>query len=322
MARAAMEWERRIGRRLRLRDLHILSTVVQRGSMAKAAAHLAVSQPAVSDAIGNLEAALGVRLLDRGPHGVAPTIYAEALLKRGDVVFDELRQGISDIEFLTNPKVGEVRVGCPESLAFMSSAIIDRLSRGYPEVVVRMVTAQPATLEFRELRERKVDLLLGRISPSLVDDDVDVETLFEDRLFVVAGARNPWSRRQRVDLAELMSERWLLLPANNVLSSLIAEAFEARGLAPPRECVSADVHTRLHLLTTGRFLTFLPGSLLQFVAKRWSLKALPVDMSIQAPALGIITLKNRTLSPVVQLFIESARAVAKSLAGRTQRCKS
>lgn len=322
MARAAMEWERRIGRRLRLRDLHILSTVVQRGSMAKAAAHLAVSQPAVSDAIGNLEAALGVRLLDRGPHGVAPTIYAEALLKRGDVVFDELRQGISDIEFLTNPKVGEVRLGCPESLAFMSSAIIDRLSRGYPEVVVRVVTAQPATLEFRELRERKVDLLLGRISPPLVDDDVDVEILFEDRLFVVAGARNPWSRRQRMDLAELMSERWLLLPANNVLSSLIAEAFEARGLSPPRECVSADVHTRLHLLTTGRFLTFLPDSLLQFVARRWSIKALPVDLSIQAPALGIITLKNRTLSPVVQLFIESARAVAKSLAGRTQRCKS
>ncbi len=322
MARAAMEWERRIGRRLRLRDLHILSTVVQRGSMAKAAAHLAVSQPAVSDAIANLEAALGVRLLDRGPHGVAPTIYAEALLKRGDVVFDELRQGISDIEFLTNPNVGEVRIGCPESLAFVSSAIIDRLSRRYPEVVVRVVTAQPATLEFRELRERKVDLLLGRISLPLVDDDVDVEILFEDRLFVVTGSRNRWTRRQRIDLAELMSERWLLLPANNVLSSLIAQAFEARGLDPPRECVSADVHTRLHLLTTGRFLTFVPDSLLQFVAKRWSLKALPVDLSIQGPSLGIITLRNRTVSPVVQLFIESAREVAKSIARTSRRRKS
>jgi DNA-binding transcriptional LysR family regulator len=322
MARAAMEWERRIGRRLRLRDLHILSTVVERGSMAKAATHLAVSQPAVSDAIANLEASLGVRLLDRGPHGVAPTVYAEALLKRGDVVFDELRQGISDIESLTNPKAGEVRVGCPESLAFLSSAIIDRLSRRYPEVVVRLVTTQPATLEFRELRERKVDLLLGRISPPLVDDDVDVEILFEDRLFVVTGARNRWTRRQRIDLAELMNERWLLLPANNVLSSLIARAFQARGLDLPRECASADVHTRLHLLATGRFLTFLPDSLLQFVAKRWSLKALPVDLSIQAPALGIITLRNRTLSPVVQLFIEAAREVAKSRAGSKQGRKS
>jgi DNA-binding transcriptional LysR family regulator len=119
MARAPMEWERRIGRRLRLRDLYILSTVVQWGSMAKAAEHLAVSQPAVSDAIANLEAALAVRLLDRSPQGVKPTIYADALLKRGDVVFDELRQGIKDIEFLANPAAGEVRVGCPESLAFL-----------------------------------------------------------------------------------------------------------------------------------------------------------------------------------------------------------
>jgi DNA-binding transcriptional LysR family regulator len=319
MTRAPLEWERRIGRRLRLRDLYILSTVVQRGSMAKAAEHLAVSQPAVSDAIANLEAALAVRLLDRSPQGVKPTIYADALLKRGDVVFDELRQGIRDIECLANPAAGEVRVGCPESLAFLSSAIINRISQRYPEVVVHILTAQPATLEFRELRERKVDLLLGRISTPLVDDDVDVEVLFEDRLFVVAGARNRWTRRQKIELAELMNERWLLLPANNVLSSLIAQAFQARGLTVPRASVTADIHVRIHLLTTGCFVTILPDSLLQFVAKRWSLKTLPVDLSVRAPSLGIVTLKNRTLSPVVQLFVESAREVAKSIAGRLQK---
>ena len=94
MARAPLEWERRIGRRLRLRDLYILSTVVRWGSMAKAAEHLAMSQPAVSESIANLEAALAVRLLDRSPQGVKPTIYADALLKRGDVVFDESHFGI------------------------------------------------------------------------------------------------------------------------------------------------------------------------------------------------------------------------------------
>ena len=316
MVRAPMEWERRIGRRLRLRDLYILSTVVQWGSMAKAAEHLAVSQPAVSDAIANLEAALAVRLLDRSPQGVKPTIYADALLKRGDVVFDELRQGIKDIEFLANPAAGEVRVGCPESLAFLSSAIINRISQRYPEVVVHILTTQPATLEFHELRQRKVDLLLGRISTPLVDDDVDVEVLFEDRLFVVAGARNRWTRRRKIELAELMNERWLLLPANNVLSSLIAQAFQARGLTVPLASVTADIHVRIHLLVSGRFVTILPDSLLQFIAKRWSLKTLPTDLNIRAPSLGIITLKNRTLSPVAQLFIESARKVAKSIAGR------
>jgi DNA-binding transcriptional LysR family regulator len=318
MSRAAMEWERRIGRRLRLRDLHILSTVVERGSMAKAAAHLAVSQPAVSDAIANLEAALGVRLLDRGPHGVAPTIYADALLKRGNVVFDELMQGIRDIEFLANPNSGEVRVGCPESLAPVTSAIIDRLSRNCPGVVVHVVTAQPATLELRELRERRVDLLLGRMnSPSVADDDIDVEILFEDQLFVVAGARNRWTQRKKINLAELVNERWILPPPNNALSSLIARAFQVHGVDPPRQSATADIHVRVHLLTTGRYLTFLPDDLLQFVGRRWSLKTLPIDLGIQAPSLGVLTLRNRTLSPVAQLFIDCARDIAKSMADGT-----
>ena len=64
------DWEHRIGRRVRLRDLHILSAVVRWGSMAKAASHLAMSQSAVSEAIAGLEDALRVRLLDRSPQGI------------------------------------------------------------------------------------------------------------------------------------------------------------------------------------------------------------------------------------------------------------
>src|SRR5262245_50139743 len=99
MARPPLNWETRLGRRLKLRDLHILFTVVQWGSMAKGAAQLGMSQPAVSEAIASLENALQVRLLDRSSRGVEATVYARALLKRGHVVFDELKQGIRDIEF-------------------------------------------------------------------------------------------------------------------------------------------------------------------------------------------------------------------------------
>ena len=109
MAKAILNWESRIGRRLKLRDLHILFTVVQWGSMAKGATHLGMSQPAVSEAIASLEDALRVRLLDRSPRGIEPTIYADALLKRGHIVFDELKQGIRDIEFLADPTAGELR---------------------------------------------------------------------------------------------------------------------------------------------------------------------------------------------------------------------
>src|SRR5512146_1776432 len=103
MTKALPQSESHIGRHLKLRDLHILSSVVQWGSMAKAASHLAMSQPAVSESIANLEDALRVRLLDRSSHGIAPTLYAEALLRRGQVVFDELRQAINELEGLGDP---------------------------------------------------------------------------------------------------------------------------------------------------------------------------------------------------------------------------
>src|ERR1700738_4030533 len=112
-----IQWEHQIGRRLRLRDLFVFFTVVEYGSMAKAGAKLGVSTPSISEVIAALEHALGVRLLDRSPKGVVTTPYGEALLARGRAAFDELRQGIRDIEFIADPRAGELRIGCPESIA-------------------------------------------------------------------------------------------------------------------------------------------------------------------------------------------------------------
>src|SRR4051794_794274 len=115
------DWETRIGRRVRLRDLHALSAAIQSGSMAKAAKELGVTQSAVSQMIADLEAALRVRLLDRSPRGVVPTIYSDILLKRSRAALDELKHGIEEIEFITDHATGLVRVGCPESI---SSAVL------------------------------------------------------------------------------------------------------------------------------------------------------------------------------------------------------
>jgi DNA-binding transcriptional LysR family regulator len=314
MANTLPTWESRIGRRLKLRDLHILSAVVQWGSMAKASTHLAMSQPAVSQAIANLEDVLRVRLLDRSARGIEPTIYADALLKRGHVVFDELRQGIRDIEFLADRTAGEVRVASGEMLvAWLLPEVIDQLSRRYPETLVRVIRANTETLEFRELRERTVDLVLARIPTTFEAEDLDIDVLFDDPHRVVVGAESPWARRRKVTLADLVNEPWIFTP-NQVVSALITEAFKAHGLAVPRERVSAgSILLRNHLLETGRFLTVLPDSVLRYKAKQWSLQALPVDLGVKPRVTAVVTLRNRTLSPVVQLFVEHVRAVAKSM---------
>ena len=157
-----IDWDRQLGRRLRLRDLHVLMTIARLGSMAKAAAELGVSQPAVSEVVADVESALGVRLFDRTPQGVQPTPYGTALLKRAVSAFDELRQGIRDIEFLTDASSGEIRVGCPESVAAaFLQPIIHQFEKDYPRVMLDIDTVNTLTFAPR-LRDRTLDLALAR----------------------------------------------------------------------------------------------------------------------------------------------------------------
>jgi len=309
-----MQWSDRIGRRLKLRDLHILLAVAKSGSMGKAAADLAVSQPSVSKAIADVEHAIGLRLLDRSPQGIEPTSYGRALLKCGVAVFDELRQGVKELEFLTDPTAGELRIGCTESLAAgFVSAVIDRLSRQYPRVVFHMVPADRATLLDRHLRGRTVELAVTTTTGLESDRDTDVKTLFDDRLVVMAGAQSKWTRRRKLSLADLIDELWVLPPPDSLPGLTIAEAFHASGLQPPQAHVmSFSIPLHYHLLSTGRYVTMLPKSMLRF-GKHLLLKSLPVETPPKTYPTGIITLKNRTLGPLAQRFIDRAREVAKPL---------
>ena len=153
----------RIERRLKLHDVRVLMSVVEAGSMHKAAERLATSQPAVSRAISDLEHALGVRLLERSPRGIRPTQYGQAIIRRGLAILDELRQGVKDIEFLTDPTAGELRVGCSEYAAGGPVlAVIDPLTRQHPRMVFDVVVGPVLTL-YRDLTERKIELVITRL---------------------------------------------------------------------------------------------------------------------------------------------------------------
>jgi DNA-binding transcriptional LysR family regulator len=313
---AAMQLSDRIGSRMKLQDLHVFMTVVQAGSMGKAAESLNTSQPNISRSIAELEQALGVRLLDRNRKGIEPTEYGRALRDCGVAAFSELRQGVKNIEFLADPASGQVRIGSTLTLgATFVSVVIDRLSRRYPRIMFHLVTGYVETLH-HELSERKVDLLIARRFGPIADERLGFEFLFDDSCVVAAGAQSPWARRRRIELAELVNEPWVLPPrGSGIVGSIATEAFGARGLDYPRTTVVNDSpQVRMSLLATGRFLTIFAASILRFSPKYPEIKVLPVDLPIARAPIGIVTLKHRTVSPIAKLFIEHAREVAKPLA--------
>jgi DNA-binding transcriptional LysR family regulator len=312
-------WQRRIGRRIRLRDLHVLITVTQCRSMAKAAHRLSVSQPAISKSIGDLEHILGVRLLDRSPRGICSTVYGEALMKRALAAFDELRQAVREIEFIAKPAVGEVRLGCNESLsAAVLPGMIEWLSTRYPGVTVHVTQMiKPITEDIRELRERNLDLIVGRGIFPIAEDDLQSEVLFEEPLLVVAGARSVWARRRQLALADLVGEKWIFYPPSEPPGALIEEAFRAQGLAVPRPRVTtSSFHLRDSLLRTDDYLTVVPACMLRvFNATGKRVKELPVNLGLKPRPVAVFTLKNRTLNPVAQVAIDALRDVTAPMRG-------
>lgn len=313
MSPVTMEWESRLGRRLRLRDLYVLSAVVKTGGMAKAARQLAMTQPSVSAAIANLEHMLGVSLLDRSPSGVVPTLYAEAMLRRSVVVFDELKQSVRDVETLADPSIGELRIGAAELInATVVPRFIEYFSKRYPRVLVHVQDIPPPGVTSAGLRNREFDVVVARQPPGdRTPDDLNLEFLLNDPLIIAAGLRSQWAHRRQVDLAELIEEPWILPPPGSWNYTRLSEACQIRGVAMPTVRLSGfSMHLANHFVANGPYLTAHPRS----VAKFFSLKALPVKLPHRPWPIVIATRKHRTLSPVVERFLECTREVAKTFA--------
>jgi DNA-binding transcriptional LysR family regulator len=309
-----MQLSDRIGRRMKLHDLHVLMAVVQAGSMSKAARLLNTGQPAISRSIAALEQAIGVKLLDRGRHGIEPTGYGRALLNGGAAVFDDLRQAVKNIEFLADPTVGEIRVGSNEpAIGGLLPTVFGRLRRQYPGISICVTPVTTVAQRYRELRERRLDLVLGRMTDSNAAD-IAAEVLFFDRMLVVVGSQNRWARRRKIELAELANEPWCMPPPDSLFGDLVGDAFRAKGIRfPPKGAAFGTVHLSCALLAREPFVSIFPASMLRLGTNLPSLKILPVELPVPPWPIGILSLKDRTVSPVVQLFIDCVRDVLKPL---------
>ena len=305
-------------RRVKLHDLRILVAVADAGSISRAAEHLAISHPVVSRTISGLERTLGVRLFDRSARGVEPTIYGRALLDCGIAVFDNLRQGVQRIESLSDPASGEIRLGSTEvMMAGFIPAVVDRLARKYPKLVLHTMQAENEPLHVA-LRERKVDLIITRRVQAR-GEEFNTEMLFDDPLLIVSGPRSPWVARHKISLSELLGEPWITPVPDSVIGMLFARSFHSNGLELPKSnVISNSLALRNHLLATGRYVSILPRSMLLFGLRPLRVKILPVTLpGIDGP-FELVTLKNRMLSPAADLFIKGAREMARSIAGSAQ----
>jgi DNA-binding transcriptional LysR family regulator len=311
-----MRWDHRLGRRLRLKDLHTLQTVAEVGSMAKASERLALSQPAISKAIADMEHTFGTALLNRSSRGVELTECGRLLVERSRVVFDEIRQCATEIEQKSDPAQGLVRIGTTDPVTGVVSKIVNRMIRSYPRMSYHVVVSDKDTLE-QHLRERTLDVALTRWGPSPLASDLAAELLFKSPLIVMADRRHSLLRQdKRLRLADLMGEQWVLSPPDSFLGGVVVDLFRRHKLPlPPAVVTTISIYMRLNLLAGGRFLTILPMQMLRDPPNSAWLRAVDVDLGETSAPISLVSLKNRQAGGAVKLFRQASRDVCGDLDG-------
>lgn len=241
----------RLARRLRLRDLHALLVVLESGSIARAAVRLGLTQPAVSKAMAEMEAELGVPLLERDSRRVRATVFGAATADRAMAIVDELGQGARDLAHLADPDAGEVRIGTTEPMTYAIADAIGRVVRDRQRIRFEVEIGDTGTL-LADPHARRLDVVVTRHGLGAADADLDAAWLFRVPLVAVADRRNPVVRRRGLRLADVMGEPWTLSPPGTFLGRLVAAAFGREGLPLPEAAVvSVSIAMRLSLIAGG-----------------------------------------------------------------------
>lgn len=195
------------------------------------------------------------------------------------------------------------------------AAAVHRARQRHPRlaVAVAVAVANTAGLDFEGLRDRSLDVVLGRLAGADAGEELEAEVLYHEPILLVAGAQSRWARAPRPALGDLVEAPWVLAPSGTAVQALVADAFRAGALDPPRAAVTTySMQFRMHLLVQGEYVTALPASLLRHNARRWDLRALPLELGRPLP-VAAVTLRHRTLGPAVRLFLDHLRAATAEL---------
>lgn len=302
-----------VAKRVTLRELRLFLAVARSGSLLRAADDIGLTQPALSKAIAELERSLGVRLFDRSNRGVAPTPHGEILLRHATGVFEELRQAVDEMGFLTDASRGNLRVGAtPTICAGLLPRAIGTVLGRRPRFQFHVEELDAGKLR-GEVLGRSLDIGIGAAHVAGEGDALVFERLFDDRLFVVAGIQHPLAARRSVTLEEAARQPWVLPASEGSVAAQLRGEFRRQGVAFPEASVTTmSMLVRHELLVTNAYLSVMYGSVLQFGSSPRLLRVLPIELPVGIP-VGVIRPKNRTLAPSAEILVQALREAVRPM---------
>lgn len=305
----------RLIRHLKLGELRAISEIAQSGSILAAAATLGSTQPALTRTLAAAEAKLGVKLFERLPRGMRPTLFGEALLRRIAAIFSEIRGAADDIASLNGLSRGTISIGAmPLAAAGLVPEALQRILAGRPGLQATVLEGNPEFL-LNELRARRIEIIVGRLALGDGDRDLNKEILYDEQLAIAASSAHPLHGRRRVRLRELLNEPWILPPPDTAFYRQVAALFEHAGVAiPSHQIRTLSVPVNLGTVMRTTFVTIIPRSLLTLGFVPPGIQPLPVALPATKGPVGFIRLAGASETPALREFMASTRAIAAAVA--------
>ena len=291
-------------RRVRLRHLEVLLAIARHSSLTAAAAALDITQPAMSQWLADIEAAVGARLFERGRR-LRPTAFAAPVLAHAERVLQDTRRTLAEVQAIRSGGSGRVRIGAMSvATATLVPRAVLRLHAQAPGIELTLVQDIAATL-WLQLERDELDLLVTRLDARALGSGLPHRRVLQDRHRVVCRPQHPLARRARVAWSDAVRYPWLMPPAGTPMHEAMSATFAAAGVPmPPTLLTSTAIAANIELLRHSDALGAHSTAVSADPLAQGQLVALPLRLVHDTGDVGLVW-REPTPGPVLATVMQA-----------------
>ncbi|WP_404479936.1 LysR family transcriptional regulator [Novosphingobium sp. BL-52-GroH] len=292
---------------MEIQQLKHLLAAVETGNLLKAADKSFISQSGLSRSIKSLETRLGVPLLIRGPKGVEPTVYGLSVLRRAQIILNEVDKSVDEVRAIRQARVGEVKLGITQNYAgYLVPDLLNDIHRERPGI--RFTIMADGFVELLEMVKTEViDFAFGLIGQIHRSDGIVIEPLREHRSRVFCGRGHPLAQGGTATLQDLHSAQWAMLNSGGVQRGF-GIFFESRGMSVPLQVIKTNnIDLIRHLIDDSNLLTVLPSEVVDREVQAGSIVPLDCETPVAQTRVGLFYRDGSLLTPQAELVLDRFR---------------
>jgi DNA-binding transcriptional LysR family regulator len=297
--------------RLKTRQLLLLVALAEHGNIHKASQSLSMTQPAASKLLKDLEDALGVSLFDRLPRGMRATWYGETMIRHARVALGSLNQAHDELEAAKAGRFGQVYVGAitAPGLVLLPPAVA-LVKQEHPNLhIVLQIESSDVLIE--RLNLGKLDILVARLFAQHDKSQLRYEMLTQEPVCAVARPGHPLLSKRAPALRDTVDAGWIVPPSGSVLRHRFDLMFQEAGLQEPVNVIeTASLMFTTKMLQQSDMVSVLANDVARYYADHGMLAILPMPLPCQMDAFGIITRRDRLLSPAAKVMLRALKMCA------------